>query len=199
MKQILTALYNRMGIKPSVIKAFEKVKRENFVLPKYKSYAYQDIALPHLCNQTISQPTTVIIMLNALNLKKGDKVLEIGTGSGYNASLIAEIINPGKLYTLEVIKQLADYSKEKLKQYKNIEVINKNGSKGYKQEMPYNKIIVTAASGNIPKELISQLEPNGILIIPVGPPYNQNMLKITKKKKLEIENLGDFVFVPLKT
>ncbi|MBL7147432.1 MAG: protein-L-isoaspartate(D-aspartate) O-methyltransferase [Nanoarchaeota archaeon] len=199
-KQHLLNYWTKTGIvkNQELIKAFKKIKREDFVLNKEE--AYLDIALPILEKQTISQPSTIMIMLEALELKKGDKVLEIGTGSGYNASLIAEVVKPANVYTTEIIPELVEFAKNNLKKANitNVKVFNTDGSKGLLKYSPYDKCIVTAACPEIPKPLISQLKNNGILIAPVGS-YSQIMVKITKKNnELIKENLGNFVFVPLK-
>lgn len=187
-----------MGIKDErVLEAIKKVPRHKFILENYLSEAYANYPLSIGYNQTISQPYTVAFMLQALELKKNDKVLEIGTGSGWNAALISEIVKPGKVYTTEIIKELVEFASKNLKNYKNIKVIYSDGSIGLKEYEPYNKIIVTAASPEIPKPLVKQLKPSGILVAPVGS-YSQKMLKITKDKKLKIEELGDFVFVKLR-
>ncbi len=183
-----------------LLKAFEEIPREKFVLDDLVDKSYDDNPLPILGGQTISQPTTIMLMLDALDLKKTDKVLEIGTGSGYNAALISKLAR--NVYTIEYVKELYDFAKENLKKVniKNVTVIHGDGSKGYEKEAPYDKIIVTAASPDIPSPLIEQLKENGILIAPVG--YNQQqqkMIKITKEKgKLIREDLGDFAFVPLR-
>ena len=199
MKQLLAKYWENLGISKEIIKAFLNVPREEFLLPKYKEVAYEDIALPSLKGQTISQPTTIAIMLNALELKKGDTVLEIGAGTGYNAALISKTIgSKGKVFTTEIIPELAKFAKENLKRLKikRVQVINTTelGIPGKK----FDKIIVTAACSEIPSTLLDQLKPNGILVAPVGPRFGQRMLKIKKNKKLEITNLGAFVFVPLK-
>ena len=187
-----------MGIKDErVLDAIKKVPRHKFILENYLSEAYANYPLSIGYNQTISQPYTVAFMLQALELKKNDKVLEIGTGSGWNAALISEIVKPGKVYTTEIIKELVEFAKKNLKDYKNVKVIYSDGSQGLKEYEPYSKIIVTAGCPEIPKPLIKQLKPNGILVAPVGS-YSQKMLKIIKTKQLKIQELGDFVFVPLK-
>ena len=183
----------------NVLNAILKIKREDFVLDKDE--AYLDTALPILKGQTISQPYTVAIMLEALELKKNDKVLEIGTGSGYNADLIAEIIKPGIVYTTEIIKELYDFAKENLKKakVKNVKVFNVDGSKGLEKYKYFDKIIITAACPKVPEQLLKQLKIDGILVAPVDKGYCQEMLKVIKRKdKLEIKNLGDFVFVKLR-
>lgn len=189
------------GIKDTkVLNAIKKIKRELFVLKKYKDQAYENHPLPIPHGQTISQPYTIALMLQALELKKGDKVLEIGTGSGYNSALIQEITK-AKVYTTEIIPELVKFAKENLKRakIKNVEVFHYDGSKGFPKFKPYNKIIITAACPELPKELIKQLKTKGILVAPIGTKFSQQMYKIIKlKDKIKIENLGNFVFVPLK-
>jgi len=184
-----------------LIKAFKAIPREDFILPQYKADAYADYPLPIPGGQTISQPSTVMIMIDGLELKETDRVLEIGAGSGWCAALIAYIIKKGFVYTTEIIEQLAKFAESNIKnmKIKNIKVINCDGSKGYSKKSPYNKIIVTAACPEIPKPLISQLKNNGTIIAPVGDYYSQNMIKAKKVNgKLIEESLGKFRFVPLK-
>ena len=179
-----------------LLNAFRKVKRENFVLDKKR--AYEDTALPIICRQTISQPSTVMLMLQALEFKEDDKVLEIGTGSGYNLALICRIVK-GVVYSLEVHKELIEFAEKNLNKEKinNYEIFHRNGYFGLKKYAPYDKIILTAAPNEIPFELIKQLKINGTMIAPVGK-YSQKMLKIIKKKdKIIKEDLGDFLFVPM--
>lgn len=192
-KDYLIRKFMLEGIKKEVIKAFKKVKREDFVLKEYKQYAYDDVPLPIGHDQTISQPSTVIFMTNALDVKKDDKILEIGTGSGYQAAILSKLAK--QVYTTEIIDELYQYAKEKLKNFKNIKVINKDGSEGLEEYKFYDKIILTAASKEVPKHLLKQLKEDGMLLAPVGNLYVQDMIKITKDK---IESLGKFVFVPLK-
>lgn len=188
--------------KEPLLKAFSELKREEFVFEGYKGQAYSDVPLPLISGQTISQPTTIMIMTSALEVKKGQKILEVGSGSGYQAALLGKLVGPkGEVITTEIIHELVLFAKLNLQKanIKNVEVIHTDGSQGYNKEAPYDRIIVTAAAPETPKKLLKQLKPNGILIAPVGPLYCQEMLKIKKKKKsLDIENLGDFVFVPLK-
>jgi len=189
-----------MGIKDKrVLDAMLKVARHLYVPENLGSEAYGNYPLPIGSGQTISQPYTVAFMLEALELKKRDKVLEVGTGSGWNAALIAEIVKPGKVFTTEIVEELVKSAKKNLRKYKNVKVIRVDGSAGYKKEAPYDKIIVTAACPSVPNPLVEQLKDNGILIAPVGEEYGQDMVKITKKKgKLVEKYLGSFVFVPLK-
>ncbi|MEK6934526.1 MAG: protein-L-isoaspartate(D-aspartate) O-methyltransferase [Nanoarchaeota archaeon] len=181
------------------LEAFKKVKRENFVLKNYKRDAYEDIPLPIGFNATISQPSTVMIMTQALEPEINSKILEIGTGSGYQAALLSELSPKGKIFTTEIIKELAEFAKSNLKNYKNIEVLNLDGSKGYKKEAPYDRIIITAAIPKIENFILEQLKDPGILLAPVGDKISQEMIKITKKDfQIKKENLGYFIFVPLK-
>lgn len=182
-----------------ILDAFKKVKREDFVVKEYLKEAYEDVPLPILQLQTISQPTTVVIMLQALNVKQGMKVLEIGAGSGYNAALLSVLVGPkGKVYTTEIIPELADFSMNNLKKFKNVEVHECDGSHGLPKFGPFDRIICTAAAEKIPKPLVDQLKEGGVIVIPVGPRYGQKMIKAVKLKgKLEKISLGDFMFVPL--
>jgi len=191
------------GVKDEkVLKAFSKIPRHLFVHKKMLNESYHNVALPIGYGQTISQPYTIAVMLEALELKPGDKVLEIGTGSGYNAALIGCIIGrKGKLFTTEIVPELAEESKKKLSALglKNVKVVVCDGSLGYDKGKVYDKIMVTAACKEVPPPLLKQLRNNGILVAPVGCAYEQEMLKVKKVgKKLEVKNLGFFVFVPLK-
>lgn len=183
-----------------IIQSFKKVPREDFILPEYRQYAYVDEPLPILAKQTISQPTTIAIMTEALEPKPGQKILEIGAGSGYQAALLSEIVGPkGQIITIERIPQLHKFASKNLKSYKNIKVILGDGSKGYAQAAPYDRIIVTACSPKVPKVLFQQLKEGGILLVPVGKTLlNQKILKIRKVQGKQVtEDLGYFVFVPL--
>ena len=185
-----------------VIEAFRKVPRELFVAEERKEESYGDYPLPIGEGQTISQPTTVMIMTQALELKEGDKVLEVGSGSGYQAAIIANIVGDnGKVISTEIVDELVESAKSNIKKLKlkNVEIIKHDGSKGYDKEAPYDKIIITAACPKIPKKVISQLKENGIIVAPVGNMNEQAMIKGRKiKEELVEENLGNFMFVPLK-
>ena len=137
-----------------ILESFEKVPRENFVIPEYKDQAYSDTALSHLSNQSISQPTTIMIMTQALNPKPRQKILEIGTGSGYQAAILSKIYPSIKVYTTEIIKELYEFSKEKLKSYKNVKVYLKDGSLGIEKFAPFDRIIITASCPSIPEPLL---------------------------------------------
>jgi len=181
-----------------IINAFKKVPRQDFVPSKFKKYAYIDEPLPTLKGQTISQPATIATMTEALKPKKDDKILEIGAGSGYQSAILSEIVgSDGKVITIEIVKELYKYAKEKLSKYKNVMIIYGDGSLGYEQEKPYDGIIVTASAPCVPEPLKEQLKIGGRLVIPVGV-YAQKMLLLTKTKRgFEETDLGYFMFVPL--
>lgn len=184
-----------------LLKSFQEVKREDFVLPKYKESSYEDIALPIGYESTISQPSTIMIMLQALELKPNLKVLEIGTGSGYTAALMSKIIWKKRyIFSIDIIPELVRFAKDNLKKekIKNVKLFCRNGKKGLKEHSPFDRILVNAACKETPKELIKQLKINGILVAPIGSEHHQKMIKFTKEKnKLKEECLGDFVFVKL--
>ena len=186
-----------------LLKAFEEVPREIFIRNGFEEEAYGDYPLPIGSGQTISQPTTVMIMTQALELKEGQKVLEIGAGSGWQAAIIGKIVGKkGKVITTEIIPELAEFAKNNIKKAKinNVKVINYDGSQGYKKEAPYDRCIITAACPEIPPLIIEQLKEDGILVAPVGSlAFGQNMTKLRKTSSgIETELLGSFVFVPLK-
>lgn len=181
--------------------ALRKYKREFFVPENLKYLAYKDFPISIGYNQTISQPSTVVIMTEALEVKKGEKVLEIGTGSGWQAAILSYLVcEKGFVYTIEIIHELVEFAKNNLKKLKikNVEVFEGDGSLGLKEKAPFDKIIVTAACPDIPKPLLEQLKIGGIMVIPVGNLYLQDMLVIKKSKdKIEKKSIGSFMFVPL--
>ncbi len=178
-----------------ILEAFQKVPREGFVESQYKRFAYLNQPLPIPGGQFISQPLTVISMTEALDVHKDHKVLEIGSGSGYQAAILSELVGKnGKVYTIEVLENLKNFAEKNLSEYKNVKVILGDGSKGYKKEALYDRIIVTASAQEVPKNLIKQLKDNGKLVIPVG----SEMYIIQKKgQKLETKMIGYYSFVPL--
>lgn len=184
------------------LNAFREIKREDFVPLQIKHLAYQDSPLPLLRGKTISQPTTVMIMTASLELKPGDKVLEVGTGSGYQAAIIAKIVGPkGKVISTEVIPELIHFAKANLKKasIENVQVIEEDGSKGLESEAPFDKIIITAACKEFPHPLIEQLKPKGIIIGPVGDQQKQEMVKGVKREDghMDLAFLGQFMFTPM--
>jgi len=196
--QLVDRLRER-GIKDErILSAMNKIPRELFVDPAFVSQAYEDIALPIDCNQTISQPYTVAFMTQALNLKEGSKVLEIGTGSGYQATLL--YLMGMRVYTIERIYEL--YLKaNRIFQQLGVNVLTRwgDGSLGWKEYAPYDGIIVTAAAPKVPEPLLEQLAINGRLVIPVGDRSYQAMYIITKvgDNQFQEEQEHFFKFVPL--
>jgi protein-L-isoaspartate(D-aspartate) O-methyltransferase len=165
-----------------VLAAMRKVPRHEFVPEAYKHYAYADEPLPIGDGQTISQPYIVALMTESLNINKNSKVLEIGTGSGYQAAVLAEIAK--EVYSIEIIESLATRASETLERlgYKNVKVRCGDGYRGWPEEAPFDAIIVTAAPGRIPQPLIDQLKVGGRMCIPVGDVY-QELVAVTKKEK----------------
>ncbi len=203
------------GIKDTfVLKAMLKVERHKFVPQEYKSLAYTDQPLPIGYEQTISQPYIVALMTSLLNLKGDEKVLEIGTGSGYQAAILAEIVKPaspasqgGEVYTIELLKPLAKSAEKRLSimGYKNIQVKCGDGYKGWPKNAPFDGIIVTCAPEHIPEPLLEQLKVGGKMVIPVGAPHlcisagYQELLLITKTKEgIKKESIIPVRFVPMK-
>ncbi len=186
----------------SELKAFKEVNREDFIPIELVNAAYHDVPLPLLRGKTISQPTTVMIMTHALELEPNEKIFEIGTGSGYQAAIIAKIIGPkGKVITTEVVPELVHFAKENLKRARinNVFVYEEDGSKGVPGETQFDKIIITAACKEFPRELLDQLRPEGIIVGPVGNQHEQEMVRGIKDKNghLELEFLGPFLFTPM--
>jgi protein-L-isoaspartate(D-aspartate) O-methyltransferase len=182
-----------------VLKAMRKVLRHKFMPKDMENLAYDDGAIPIGEGQTISQPYMVAIMTELLRLKGGEKVLEVGTGSGYQAAILGEIA--GKVYTMEVVEILADRTQKLLRDmgYKNIEVVLGDGTLGLPEQASFDAIIVTAGSPDIPKPLTDQLAEGGRLVIPVGDRFSQKLLIVSKKNgKLMTEESIGCVFVPLK-
>ncbi len=186
--------------KPEVEKAFLDIPRENFIHEKNISYAYYDTPLEIGNGQTISAPHMVAIMCENLDLKHGQKILEIGTGSGYHAAIVSKIIGQnGLLFSIERIETLANFAKKNLKTtgINNVKVIMGDGSLGSKENSPYDRIYVTCAAPDIPPSLIDQLKDGGKLLIPVGKTICILKLIEKNKEKVSIKNLGGCAFVPL--
>jgi len=183
-----------------VLDAMRRVPRELFVPGPLRDLAYADGPLSIGEGQTISQPYIVALMVEALCLYGGEKVLEIGTGSGYAAAVLAEIA--GQVYTIERIGQLAQKAETVLEEigYDNVQVIEGDGTLGWPQQAPYDAIVVTAGGPEIPESLKNQLKAGGRLVIPVGADmYNQELLRVTRVSESEFrsENLEYVRFVPL--
>jgi protein-L-isoaspartate(D-aspartate) O-methyltransferase len=181
-----------------VIEAMKRVPREAFVSQEQYQAAYNDRPLSIGFGQTISQPFIVALMVQALELKGDEKVLELGTGSGYEAAILAELAQ--KVVTVECIPELEESAKQVLDKlgYSNIEVHVAGRTLGWPEGAPYDAIIVSAGAPTVPKVLLEQLTWNGRLVIPVGSRWQQELLRVTKlRKRNNIENLGGCYFVPL--
>jgi protein-L-isoaspartate(D-aspartate) O-methyltransferase len=182
----------------NVLEAMMKVPRHLFFDKIFLEHAYQDKAFPIGEGQTISQPYTVAFQTSLLEIKKGDAVLEIGTGSGYQTCILLEL--GAKVYTIEYNRPLYENVKKflpKLNYFPNF--IYGDGSKGYPSAAPFNKILVTAGAPSVPLVLIEQLKENGMLVIPVGDNKTQKMIRVTRlpENKLRKEEFDNFSFVPL--
>ena len=159
----------RRGISDAgVLRAMDKVPRQDFVLPEFAEIAYADQAMPIACGQTISQPFVVAYMTEQLEVKREHRVLEIGTGSGYQAAVLSQLA--GAVYSVERYRTLADRARETLKRlgYDNVTVVAGDGLNGLPEHAPYDRIIVTAAAETIPEKLVDQLAERGILVLPLG-------------------------------
>lgn len=186
------------SVSPRIISAFNEVPREKFVPPQYHEMAYQDDALPIGEGQTISQPSLVAMMLEALELKGNEKVLEIGTGSGYQTALLSKLAS--RVYSIERIASLAQEARKRLRSMKieNAYVLVGDGSIGLLKHALYDAVIVTAAFKKVPQPLISQLKDGGRLVMPVGERSAQEAIvyQKTRGRLKEIQNLGPVRFVP---
>lgn len=187
------------GVKgKALLTALKKIPRHLFVPADFREYAYSDQALPSYCGQTISQPYIVAVMTEMLSLDKSSKVLEIGTGTGYQTTILAELAN--EVYTMEIIPELHELAKNNpvVQNYKNIKFILGDGYKGYEAAAPYDAIIVTAAPPYVPEALTNQLAPGGRMVIPVGA-YEQTLYLVTKDldDKISMKPLLWVQFVPM--
>ncbi len=199
-RMVRTQIMERGIDNPAVLGAMKKVPRHLFVTREYQDEAYNDYPLPIGYNQTISQPYIVAYMTDVLRPGSKMKALEVGTGSGYQAAVLAEIVD--KVYTIEIVPELASESAERLKNlgYKNITCKFGDGYQGWKEYAPFDLIIVTAAAETIPQPLIDQLAENGRLVIPVGKPnaVQELQLVVKRKGKTETKRLTFVRFVPFK-
>jgi protein-L-isoaspartate(D-aspartate) O-methyltransferase len=189
----------RRGIKdPMIINAFLKVERHRFVPERYLPNAYEDRPLPIGEGQTISQPYIVAFMTDVLNLSRSDKVLEIGTGSGYQAAILGELSD--RVFTIEINEQLGRRADKLLKElgYTNVKVKIGDGYKGWKDHAPYDAILVTCAPSHLPAPLKEQLKEGGRMIIPVGKRFNQSLVLLRKTNNtLKEEKVLPVLFVPM--
>lgn len=184
---------------PLVLQAMETVPRHHFVLPEYLGQAYDDHPLPIGFGQTISQPYIVALMTELMQLQPDSKVLEVGTGSGYQAAVLAELVKD--VYSIEIIPELAERATETLTGlgYDNVRTRQDDGYYGWPEEAPFDAIIVTAAPDHVPQPLVQQLADGGRLIVPIGPQGGfQSLWQITRiGDKLDAVNIAPVRFVPL--
>jgi len=189
----------------NILYAMKQVPRHKFVAENMQSNAYDDTPLPIGYGQTISQPFIVAYMTQMLDLKKTDRVLEIGTGSGYQAAVLSQVVPKGHIYTIEIIEELADAAKKLLSDlgYKNITVRHGDGYKGWKEFSPFDAVIVTCAPNDIPRALVDQLKIGGRMAIPVGGKIKgiwgaQELFLLKKTEKgMEQKKHFDVRFVPM--
>ena len=180
--------------------ALQNIPRHEFVPESELEYAYDNEPLPIMKNQTISQPGVVTRMTEWLDVKNGQNILEIGTGSGWQSAILSYLVGSGTIYSIERHPELAKFAQENLKKLKidNVHVILGDGTLGYSQASPYDRIIITAACTEIPLPLLDQLSENGLIIAPVGG-SSQSLVLLQKTSKgiVEIKNQSKYVFVPL--
>lgn len=197
-KQSLLMSLKNQEFSDEIIKALAKVRREDFVPDHLAQYAYEDLALPLDDGSTLSQPSTIAFVLQLLELKQNQSILEIGSGSGYLLALISEIIKSGKIYGLEINPRLAIKSKNTLKNDSNIEIFNRSGLNGFSEQAPFDRIIVSAAfeEKSIPyNKILPQLKDGGIIVVPV----KNSVLKVSKEPgNLSEKEYPGFSFVPFK-
>jgi len=195
---------------PEVIRAMLTVPRENFVPEHLKKDAYIDSPLPISKGQTISAPHMVAMMCEALEVKEGYRILEVGAGSGYHAAVIAEAISPkgsrgqGHIYTIEIVEELGKFAERNLERTsygRTVTVIRGDGSKGLPEHAPFDRILVTASAPSAPQPLIDQLKLGGILVTPIGAPYSFQTLRLVRKNlagEMKVSDLCGVSFVPLR-
>jgi len=180
--------------------AFRTIPRHEFVIPSELARAYYNEPLSIMNNQTISQPGVVSRMTEWLDVQDGQKILEIGTGSGWQTAILSYMVGNGTVYSIERLPELVNFARENLEKLgiDNVHVILGDGSMGYPEKSPYDRIIVTAACTEIPLPLLEQLGENGLIIAPVGD-LSQSMILLKKisGEIVEIKNESNYIFVPL--
>ena len=200
-KRLIVILKEKGISKQQVLDAINTIPRHFYIDTVFDSKAYDDVALQIEASQTISQPYTVAFQTQLLEVKVGQKILEVGTGSAYQASILAEL--GAEVYTIERQKKLFDNNKlfNYLKQYPSIKFFYGDGFEGLPNIAPFDRILITAAAPYIPHTLLQQLQPNGIMVIPVDEGDAQRMLKVTKNSDgtFEEEKFEMFSFVPMLT
>ena len=194
----LTLELRESGILDSnVLSAIEKTPREIFIPNNFRNQAYENIALPIGDDQTISQPYIVALMTQSLELKKNHKVLELGTGSGYQSSILSLLVR--RVYTVERIKSLLVKAEAKFKELKLTNIVTKHGdgNLGWNEQVPFDRIIFTAATNEIPNSFFDNISENGIVVAPIVTGSKQILKKYIKKNAIiKTENLTDVLFVP---
>ena len=194
----LTLELRESGISDThVLSAIEKTPRELFIPKNFRNQAYENIALPIGNEQTISQPYIVALMTQSLELNKNHKILELGTGSGYQCSILSLLVR--RVYTIERIKSLLIEAEEKFKLLKLNNIVTKfgDGNLGWKEQIPFDRIIFTAATTEISSLVLNHLCDNGIIVAPIIEKSKQTLKKFTKKNnKILVEKLSDVLFVP---
>lgn len=193
-------MIGKEALDDKVMTAIKQVPRDKFLPTNFRYLAYANGPAPIGLGQTISQPYMVALMTDLLNTKPGDTVLEVGTGSGYQAAILSKLV--AQVYSLEILEALSDKASRRLKRlgYRNVTVQHGDGSRGWPEHAPYDGIIVTAAAPDIPHALIEQLRPGARLVIPVGLPYSYQELIVLEKTadgKIEPRHILDVSFVPL--
>jgi protein-L-isoaspartate(D-aspartate) O-methyltransferase len=187
------------GVKnPDVLRVMRMTPRHEFVPDEIRASAYEDRPLPIGYGQTISQPYIVAFMTEALDVQKTHKVLEIGTGSGYQAAVLAQLA--AHVFTIEIVPELAASARQKLARYQNVTVRHGDGYLGWPEEAPFDRIMLTAAPPEIPQPLLDQLKPGGKLLAPVGrSPWNQELVLVEKTQdgRLRRRSLLPVMFVPM--
>lgn len=199
-KEALLESMKERGIPQNVIDAFSKIEREDFIPADMERMAYDDIPLPIGKAQTTSQPYTIALMLSLLDLKPGQKVLEIGSGSGFVLALISELVEKdGRVFGVELVKDIAKKSRKNLSGIRNVKVYNRNGAQGLPEFAPFDRILISAALRDVPEKIMSQLKVKGILVAPKGSRFEQEIFVMERKSQKEFEmkkRLPGFVFVP---
>lgn len=185
-----------------VEEAFKKIDRKYFVPERLLSEAYKDYPLPIGHGQTISQPSTVAIMTEALDVKKGQKILEVGGGSGWQAALLGYLVgSKGKVFTVEIDERLVEFARKNVKKVglKDVEIIHGDGGLGFEEKAPYDRVLITAAAPEVPEPLKRQIKDGGRLVAPIGS-FTQKVLAFEKigEDLVVKEDLGYFRFVPLR-
>ena len=186
---------------PQIIEAFSQIKRADFVLPEEKDWAYVNDALSIGYNQTISQPLVVALMIELLQPQPGEKILDIGSGSGWTSAILAYLVKPkGKVIAIDIIPELVEFAKRNVGKYNFVkkgivQFLCADGKLGYEKEGPYDKILVSASTFEIPEELFKQLKIDGKMVLPIG----ESIFLITKTSATDYlkQEFPGFVFVPL--